>query len=94
MIAFARHLRRAAEERPARRAARGQVIVLFALFLVVLIGAAALVLDVARAYTLQRFESSVADAAALAGAQDLQIPERGFLPEQEQTNARTDALRT
>jgi Flp pilus assembly protein TadG len=51
---------------------RGQVLVLFALFLVVLLGAAALVVDVARVYSLQRFERSVADAAALAGAQDLQ----------------------
>ncbi len=94
MIKFVRHMRPAAEERQARRADLGQVIVLFALFLVVLVGAAALVLDVARAYTLQRFESSVADAAALAGAQDLQIPDTRDPPGiPEQTNARTDALR-
>lgn len=55
-----------------RAGERGQVIVLFTLFLVALLGIGAFVLDVARVYTLQRYERSVADAAALAGAQDLQ----------------------
>ena len=51
---------------------RGQVIVLFALSLVALLLIGALVLDVARVYAVQRYQRSVADAAALAGAQDLQ----------------------
>ncbi len=68
------------------------MIVLFALFLVVLLGAAAFVLDVARVYALQRFERSVADAAALAGAQDLQIPGTHGVNDQDYVNARNDAL--
>ncbi len=50
----------------------GQVIVLFAFSLVALLLVVALVLDVARAYAALRYQSGVADAAALAGAQDLQ----------------------
>ena len=73
--------------------ARGQVIVLFALFLVVLLGAGAFVLDVARVYSLQRFERSVADAAALAGAQDLQdSPNTPTVSPPDQQRARCDAL--
>lgn len=53
-------------------ASRGQVIVLFALSLVALLLVAGLVLDAARVYTVLQYERSVADAAALAGAQDLQ----------------------
>src|SRR6266513_3112349 len=55
-----------------RRAERGQVLPLFALFLVVLIGFAALAIDVSGAYSARRFYRSVADGASLAGAQDLQ----------------------
>jgi hypothetical protein len=51
---------------------RGQVLPLFALFLVVLLAFAALAIDVSGAYSARRFYRSVADAAALAGAQDLQ----------------------
>lgn len=51
----------------------GQVIVLFALSLVALLLMGALVLDVARVYSVQQYQRSVTDAAALAGAQDLQV---------------------
>jgi hypothetical protein len=59
--------------RPLReRGERGQILPLFALFLVVLIGFAALAIDVSGAYSARRFYRSVADGASLAGAQDLQ----------------------
>lgn len=49
----------------------GQVVVLFAICLVVLLGFAALVLDVGFAYYADRSLQASADAAALAGAQEL-----------------------
>lgn len=52
---------------------RGQVVPLFALMLVVLLGFAALGIDIGRAYALQRFTRAVADSASLAGAQDLEL---------------------
>jgi hypothetical protein len=57
-----------------RRRQRGQVLPLFALFLVVLFAFAALAIDVSSALSARRFYRSVADGAALAGAQDLQLP--------------------
>ena len=77
-----------------RAGERGQVIVLFALFLVALLGIGAFVLDVARVYTLQRYERSVADAAALAGAQDLQdnTTSRVMTTSVDYPKAVTDAL--
>lgn len=54
------------------RSESGQVIVLMAAFLTVLIGAAALVLDVGSWYRADRAAQATADAAALAGAQGLQ----------------------
>ncbi len=53
---------------------RGQVIVLIVLFLVVLLGMAALVIDVGYAYYAHRSLQASADAAALAGAQELPDP--------------------
>jgi Flp pilus assembly protein TadG len=50
---------------------RGQVIVLMVLMMVVLLGFAALVVDVGYAYYAHRSLQSSADAAALAGAQEL-----------------------
>ena len=50
---------------------RGQAIVLLAVTLVVLLGAAALVVDVGRAYVVKRHLQASVDAAALAGAQSL-----------------------
>jgi hypothetical protein len=49
----------------------GQVVVFLAVFLVVIVGAAGLVLDVGSWYRADRAAQATADAAALAGAQDL-----------------------
>ena len=53
------------------RREEGQTIVIVALCLVVFIGAAGLVIDVANLYVTQRHLQTAADAAALAAAQDL-----------------------
>jgi uncharacterized membrane protein len=53
------------------RSEDGQAIVLIVLFLLVLLGFCALCLDVGHAYLAQRRLQSAADAAALAGAQEL-----------------------
>lgn len=50
----------------------GQTLVLFALCLTVLMGIAALVVDVGLKYALERRYQSISDGAALAGAQELQ----------------------
>lgn len=50
---------------------RGQVLALFAVSLVVLLGFVGLVIDVGKAYYVQRSIQSAADAAALAGAAEL-----------------------
>ena len=55
---------------------RGQVIVLVVVMLVVLLGFAALVIDVGYAYYAHRQLQASADAAALAGAQELPDPAR------------------
>ena len=57
-----------------RRDERGQVIVLLAVTLVVLLGMGALVIDVGRAYVVKRHLQASVDAAALAGAQALPDP--------------------
>jgi len=54
-----------------REGERGQVLVLVILFLVVLLGMAAMVVDVGYAYYAHRSLQASADAAALAGAQEL-----------------------
>lgn len=54
------------------RSESGQAIVLMALLLTVLIGAAAMVLDVGSWYRADRAAQATADAAALAGAQGLE----------------------
>jgi hypothetical protein len=69
----------------------GQILVLFALVLTSLMGIAALTVDVVRLYDTQRTYRGVADAAALAGAQDLQQATRA-VSATEQTKARADAL--
>ncbi len=53
---------------------RGQILPLTAAMMVILIAMVGLAVDVGGAYLTQRWERSVADAAALAGAQDLQTP--------------------
>jgi Putative Flp pilus-assembly TadE/G-like len=63
-----RHLRRRAGDE------RGQVVVILAVMLVVLLGMAALVVDIGYAYYVQRTLQASTDAASLAGAQDLPDP--------------------
>jgi hypothetical protein len=59
-----------------RRDGDGQTLVLFALVLVVLVGISALVVDVGLKYSTERRYQAVADAAALAGAQELKPTSR------------------
>ena len=54
-----------------RRAARGQVLVIFALSITVLFAAAGLAFDVGRFYSERRFLQNAADAGALAAANAL-----------------------
>jgi len=70
----------------------GQVLPLVALFMVVLFGMAALAIDVSRAYADLRFYRATADAAALAGAQDLQVATSRVVTATEQSNARAHSL--
>jgi Putative Flp pilus-assembly TadE/G-like/von Willebrand factor type A domain len=58
-------------KQPGIRNERGQVVVLVVVMLVVLLGFAALVIDVGYAYYAHRQLQASADAAALAGAQEL-----------------------
>ena len=53
---------------------RGQILPLFAVMLVAIIGMMALAIDVTSAYSARRWYRTAGDAAALAGAQDLQVP--------------------
>src|SRR5437870_1974604 len=62
------------------RSTDGQILVLAAFMFVVLIAIAGLAIDVSSAYLADRWQRSVADAAALAGAQDLQIPGSRQIP--------------
>ena len=55
-----------------KRFERGQILPLFALMLVVILGMAALAIDVGRKYADLRVDRRAADAASLAGGQDLQ----------------------
>lgn len=72
---------------------RGQVLVITALAMTVLLGMTALAIDVSSAYVTQRWERSVADAAALAGGQDLQKPGTRALPDPaDYTKARNHAM--
>jgi hypothetical protein len=70
----------------------GQVLPLVALFLVVLMGFAALAVDVSGAYSARRFYRSTADAAALAGAQDLQVSGSRLVTSGERIKARRHAM--
>jgi len=71
---------------------RGQVLPLFALFLLVLLGMTALAIDVSGALSARRAYRSYADSAALAGAQDLQVAGTRQVGNPERTRARTHAL--
>jgi len=58
---------------------RGQVVIIVALLLISLLGMTALVVDVGSIYEERRQTQTVADAAALAGAQDLpEFPEQAI----------------
>jgi Flp pilus assembly protein TadG len=56
-----------------RKRQRGQVLVLFAISFIVLVGFVALVIDIGNVYSVQRYEHSTADSAALAGAQQMYV---------------------
>jgi len=56
---------------------RGQVVIIVALLLVCLFGMTTLVVDVGSIYEKRRYTQTVADAAALAGAQDLPNEDHG-----------------
>lgn len=75
----------------APRADRGQTLVLFALVLVGLLAISALAIDVTSVYASLRFYRATADAASLAGAQDLAGPKR-TVSSSERIDARTHAL--
>ena len=57
--------------RQARRSETGQVLVIFALSITVIFGAAGLAFDIGRFYSERRFLQNAADAAALAAANAL-----------------------
>ena len=65
------HLRAALCARAHLHRSDGQVVVLMAVFMIVIVGAAGLVLDVGSWYRADRAAQATADAAALAGAQKL-----------------------
>ena len=72
---------------------RGQILVMFAGGLIAFIGLAALVIDLGTVYSLQRTERSLADAASLAGAQDLTTSSSDrTIPTGAYIRARQDAL--
>jgi hypothetical protein len=76
-----------------RRDQRGQVLVLTVLMLVSLIGIIGLAVDVSSAFSTQRFERSITDAASLAGAQDLQLARTRRDPTAtDKAKARHDAM--
>jgi hypothetical protein len=76
----------------ARSADRGQILPLFALFIVVLLGFAALAIDVSGALSARRFYRSVADGASLAGAQDLQQSGSRSVASADRIRARQHAM--
>ena len=73
---------------------RGQVLPLFALFLVGLFAAAALAVDVSSAYSARQAYRTAADAASLAGAQDLQAAGSRTINASDQTKARADSFKS
>jgi Putative Flp pilus-assembly TadE/G-like len=75
------------------RAEEGQVLPLFALFLIVLVGFTALAIDVSGTLSARRFYRSAADSAALAGAQDLQATGSRAVGSGDRIRARQDAMK-
>jgi hypothetical protein len=59
---------------------RGQILVLAALLMVILIGITGLAIDISAAYMADRWQRAVADEASLAGGQDLQMPGSNAVP--------------
>lgn len=77
-----------------RNREEGQVLALFAIILTLLIGMSALVVDVGMKYSSERAYQSLADAAALAGAQELQPTSRSVpVSNDMREQARKEALR-
>jgi Flp pilus assembly protein TadG len=77
-----------------RRTARGQVLPLFALVLVAMFALAALAIDVSGAYSSRQAYRTAADAASLAGAQDLQVANSRAVTPAQYTNARSHAQKS
>ena len=77
-----------------RNREEGQVLALFAIILTLLMGISALVVDVGLKYASERGYQSLADSAALAGAQELQPTSRSApVTSDMQKQAREEALR-
>jgi hypothetical protein len=76
-----------------RRRQKGQVLAMFAAVAIVLVGISALVVDIGMRYAFERRYQSIADAASIAGAQNLLPADRTSLPDSTmQQKARTEAL--
>lgn len=71
---------------------QGQILVIFAGGLLAFIGLMALAIDLSSVYSIQQSERSLADAAALAGAQDLQSTTGRAVPPGNYTKAKQHAL--
>ena len=71
---------------------RGQVLPLTALFMTSLLLLAALAIDVTSVLSAERFYTTTADAAALAGAQDLQKAKSRLIDGDDQARARGHAM--
>jgi hypothetical protein len=77
-----------------RQLNRGQILPLFAILLVGICGMLALSIDVSSAYSARQSYRTAADAAALAGGQNLQVVGQRTVSSAEYTKARTDALKS
>lgn len=71
---------------------RGQVLVIVAVAVVILLGFSALVVDIGMAYAIQREERNLTDASSLAGAQELQQLNSRMVTAADRTDARTVAM--
>jgi hypothetical protein len=71
---------------------RGQILPLFAIVLTAIIGMMALAIDVSSAYSARQAYRTIADAASLAGAQDLQVGTSRVVGATEYSKARADAI--
>src|SRR6185369_11137637 len=76
-----------------RRREEGQVLVMFAAVVIVLIGISALVVDIGMKYSFERRYQSIADTSSLAGAQELQpLTRTSPVTTAMQQDARAEAL--